>query len=420
MAFESDKQLVTGFTRPQIRSSEVPNFGVTESDFAFLAQRTSVNSSYLGILTAQWVLKSVIFKNEISRLDKIEVLLNNLICNPILLTSSPTEGLTGSNLVNLDLTKGSFSIELLDEFLCGKFYSTNASAAWNEADEQILNAGVFSGLHGHVALIGGETQTFEYFGVRSPGPFVFRNNNRMVQITKSGNVFEVSDMLLQLLDTPTNPIAERTIYTTSAALTPQNRDLVLVDGPGDIYLPDNPIDGFKFTLDDRKFGRLGLNRNSVIPPTGVTIGSGQTTATINNLTPLTWGDADAGSFSTYIYEAANKNWCALLTREVEGTGITQSTANPPIFTTNADTIAAPYQSYYLNGNGNILIYLLTRERQFIDISWDAGATWIVRVICPVGYTILGDFEDLEINTARTSATHHKLVLKAGNDFGVTA
>jgi hypothetical protein len=109
----------------------------------------------------------------------------------------------------------------------------------------------------------------------------------------------------------------------------------------------------------------------------------------------------------------------LLTREVVGTSITQAAQKPLIFTNNTDVIAQPYDRFYLGGTGNILLTQVVAERSFIDIDWSVGANWVMKVICPVGFTIAGVFEDLDINTALTSVTHLRLALKPGNDFGVS-
>jgi hypothetical protein len=333
-------------------------------------------------------------------------------------------GLKNINYVSLDVQK-SFSVSLPSTLKFAQFYCSSANSKWDEKDLPKLQGktsaeALAANLDSKIVLIGDSTDTFEMFGAKSSGPFVFRNNNRMVQITKSGNVFEVSDMLLQVLDTSVQSTLGRTIYTTSTALTPESGDLILVDGVGNINLPADPVDGFKFTLDDRKLKRLNLNRNRIVPAAGQTIGLGQGDATADYQTPLTWDTEDAGSFSNYFYEAASKNWVVLLTREVQGTAITQSAQKPLIYTTNIDAIAQPYDRLYLNGTGNILLTQIVAERQFIDIEWSVGATWIIKVICPVGFTIAGVFEDLDINTALTSVTHLRLALKAGNDFGVSA
>jgi hypothetical protein len=345
--------------------------------------------------------------------------ISQLLPSAQVLSKTPSTPLTGHLIINLDLSKGSFRIPLGSALKFAQIFNSNASAQWDESDLVKLD-GLPANLSGRVALIGESTDTFEYFGARSPGPFVFRNPNRMIQITKSGSVFEINDMLLQLLDTTVPSVVGRTLYTTSSSLTPQNEDLILVDGVGNINLPMAPVDGFRSFLDDRKYRRLNLNRNWVIPATGETIGVGQTAATIDHLTPLTWDSDDAGSFSTYIYEAAAKNWVVLLTREVAGTVITQSAQKPLIYTTNADLVAQPYDRLYLSGTGNILLTQIVAEREFIDIEWSVGATWMIKVICPLGFTIAGVFEDLDINTALTSVTHLRLALKAGNDFGVSA
>jgi hypothetical protein len=404
MVFDADKKLIDGISRAQIRASEVPNFSVAEKKPAILVQRADISANYKGIVSAQWLL------------------LEDMLPSSELLSGTPSTALNGHVIINLDLSKGSFTVPLSNTLKHARIFNTNASALWNELDLVKLESPSvqLSGLTGHIALIGDETQTFEYFGKRSPGPFVFRNPNRMIQITKSGSVFEINDMLLQFLDTTVPSAVGRTLYTTSSSLTPQNEDLILVDGVGNINLPMAPVDGFRFFLDDRKYRRLNLSRNWVIPATGETIGVGQTAATIDHLTPLTWDSDDAGSFSTYIYEAAAKNWVVLLTREVAGTAITQSAQKPLIYTTNADIVAQPYDRLYLSGTGNILLTQIVAERQFVDIEWSVGATWMIKVICPLGFTIAGVFEDLDINTALTSVTHLRLALKAGNDFGVSA
>jgi hypothetical protein len=266
----------------------------------------------------------------------------------------------------------------------------------------------------------------------TPGPLIFRWSGSALWViketetigTNSTVIWKVIPMLLQPISTSTGTatpaIAERTIYTALTALTPQNRDLILVDGVGNINLPASPVDGFRFVLDDRKSKRLGLNRNWVIPAAGQTAGLGQGDATTNYASPLTWDADDAGSFSTYIYEAASNNWIVLLTREAVGTSITQAAQKPLIFTTNTDLVAQPYDRFYLSGTGNILLTQVVAERSFIDIDWSVGANWVMKVICPIGFTILGKFEDLDINTALTSVTHLRLALQTGNNFGISA
>jgi hypothetical protein len=110
----------------------------------------------------------------------------------------------------------------------------------------------------------------------------------------------------------------------------------------------------------------------------------------------------------------------LLTREVVGTSITQATQKPLIFTTNTDVGAQPYDRFYLGGTGNISLTQVVAERSFIDIDWSVGANWVMKVICPIGFTILGKFEDLDINTTLTSVTHLRLALQTGNNFGISA
>jgi hypothetical protein len=347
----------------------------------------------------------------------------------ITISSAITPALPLSKIcyINLAVNQSSIFIPIPATFQSGYFYCSDASTSWVNTDEAIFRSKSVSeikslSLASKVAVIGDETNTFEMLGVRSPGPFIYRNSNRAVQIIKKGTIFEVTDMLLQLLDTQTATVqtSDRTIYTTSTALTPQNRDLILIDGVGNINLSASPVDGFRFVLDDRKSKRLGLNRNWVIPAAGQTAGLGQGDATTNYASPLTWDADDAGSFSTYIYEAASNNWIVLLTREVVGTSITQAAQKPLIFTTNTDVVAQPYDRFYLGGTGSILLTQVVAERSFIDIDWSVGANWVMKVICPIGFTILGKFEDLDINTALTSVTHLRLALQAGNDFGISA
>jgi hypothetical protein len=346
----------------------------------------------------------------------------------IRITDTQTIKLKNTTFVNLALTK-TIAIPLSSNLLIAQFVCTDNSLTWDESDLPLIQGKSVSQimaatLKSKIAVIGDSSQTFEYNGVKTSGPLILRWPGHVVQIERDGGYFDtvyrVAFMLLQPMGATTPAIASRTIYTTSAALIPQNGDTIIVDGVGGINLPLAPVDGFKFTLDDRKYRRLNIGRNAIVPATGETIGVGQTAATIDHLTPLTWDSGDAGSFSQWIYEAALKNWVVLLTREVAGTAITQSAQKPLIYTTNADIVAQPYDRLYLNGTGNILLTQIVAERQFIDIEWSVGATWIIKVICPVGFTIAGVFEDLDINTALTSVTHLRLALKAGNDFGVSA
>jgi hypothetical protein len=342
--------------------------------------------------------------------------------------STLTTKITNTTFVNLNL-KSTIAIPLSSNLLVAQFACTDGSVSWDETDLPLIDAKSVSEimaapLKSKIAVIGDRSQTFEQFGIKQPGPYIFRSGDSAIQIVRDGGFFDtvyrVFPMMLQPLWATTPTITNRTIYTTSTALVPQNGDTIIVDGVGNINLPLGPIDGFKFALDDRKYRRLNIGRNAIVPATGETIGVGQTAATIDHLTPLTWGIEDAGSFSQWIYEAAAKNWVVLLTREVAGTAITQSAQKPLIYTTNADIVAQPYDRLYLNGTGNILLTQIVAEREFIDIEWSVGATWIMKVICPVGFTIAGVFEDLDINTALTSVTHLRLALKAGNDFGVSA
>jgi hypothetical protein len=344
------------------------------------------------------------------------------------LTESLAEKTKNTTFFNLALTK-TISIPLSSDLLIAQIVCTDNSVTWDESDLPLIQGKTVSQimaapLKSKIAVIGDSSQTFEYNGVKTSGPLIFRWPGHVVQIERDGgfldSVYRVFFMLLQPMGSTTPAFASRIIYTTSIALIPQNGDTVIIDGIGNINLPLAPVDGFKFTLDDRKYRRLNINRNAVVPGTGETIGLGQTNATIDHLTPLTWDTEDAGSFSNYIYEAPSKNWVVLLTREVAGTAITQSPRRPLIYTTNTDLVAQPYDRIYLNGTGNILLTQIVAERQFIDIEWSVGSTWIIKVICPVGFTIAGVFEDLDINTALTSVTHLRLALKANNDFGVSA
>jgi len=344
---------------------------------------------------------------------------------PKFLTFSATSltALSGICYVNLEITKA-FHIPLSSDLKFAQFYSTSATAAWDDRDLSKLEGKTATqalalGLQGKIVLIGDSTQTFRQQGKTNLGPYVYRDSQGAVQITKFGTIFEVTPLQLQPLSSvSTSSLSERIVYTPSTPITPQNNDWILVDGVGSIYLPDLPSDGFRFTLDDRKFRRLDSGRNSVVPASGTTIGVGQTTTVIDHLTPLTWGIEDKGSFSSYIYEAAANNWTVLLTRESEGTAITQS-ARPLIVTTNADSIAQPYDSFYLGGNTSIYVNQLVTERQFIDIQWAVGATWNARVVCPVGFTMGGVFEDLTIVTSLTSVTRLQITLGANNNFQIS-
>jgi hypothetical protein len=340
------------------------------------------------------------------------------------LNASPFEAISGINYISLEPNQ-SFHIPISSTLKQATFICSNGSIQWDETDRIKLEGktaaqALSSGLSGKIVLIGDSTDTFEYFGVRSPGPFVFRNENRRIEITYIDGVYKVADMLLQLLDQATTPsVPGRTIYTSSSAIAPQNGDLIIIDGAGNINLPVTPADGFRFTLDDRKFRRLEENRNAVVPALGDAIGLGQVAGTIDHLSPLTWITADKGSFSNWIYEADSRNWVVLLTREIAGTVLTQSGLRPTITTGNTDISAAPYDRLFLGGTGDIFINGLTNEREFVDIAWDPAVPLIVKVVCPIGFTIKGVFEDLEINTSLTSVTHLQIALGPGNNFEVT-
>jgi hypothetical protein len=342
--------------------------------------------------------------------------------------STLTTKITNTTFINLSLTSA-ISIPLSSNLLVAQIACTDGSVSWDESDIPLIEGKTIpeimaAPLKSKIAVIGDRSQTFEQFGIKQPGPYIFRSGDSAIQIVRDGGYFDtvyrVFPMMLQPLAATTPTITNRTVYTTSTALAPQNGDIIIVDGVGNINLPLAPVDGFRFGFYDNKYRRLNIGRNAIVPATGETIGVGQTAATIDHLTPLTWGIEDAGSFSQWIYEAASKNWVVLLTREVAGTAITQSAQKPLIYTTNADIVAQPYDRLYLNGTGNILLTQIVAEREFIDIEWSVGATWIMKVMCPVGFTIAGVFEDLDINTALTSVTHLRLALKANNDFGVSA
>lgn len=367
-------------------------------------------------------------KNVLVSLYPIEELAPDQFAKQLSLSSTPTAALSGICYVNLDI-KIPFRIPLASTLKFAQFYNSNATAQWDELDlpkleNKTANESLALGLKGKVVLIGDKADTFEMFGVRLPGPFVFRNKDRATQIIpKDENgkiIYQVTDMLLQLLESGslTQSSGNRIVYTPSTPIAPQINDLVIVDGTGNIMLPDRPIDGFRFTLDDRKLRRLDTGRNWVVPASGARIGLGQATTPIDHLTPLKWGPEDKGSFSSYIYESASNNWVVLLTREISGATISQ-VPRLSIVTGVADITAQPYDSFYLGGNTSIYIHHLVTERQFIDVEWEAGADWIAKVVCPVGDTMATEFEDLTIRTLLTSVTRLRITLGANNNFQIS-
>jgi len=377
------------------------------------------NPYFLGQVTPSPEKKGEVF----IQLNSLEFYLKDLRLKTFTFSSSPLAPLSGLNYVSLSINQA-FQIPIASDLKQATFTCTDGSVRWNETDRPKIEGktaaeAIAAGLTGKIVLIGDKSDTFRQLGTTSPGPYIFRTGMGAVEITKIGNVFEVLPVMLQPMVEPVQIPIGRTVYTSSSATLPQNNDLVIVDGSGNITLPSKPIDGFRFTLDDLKFRRLEENRNAVVPAVGDAIGLGQTSATIDHLSPLTWVTADKGSFSRWIYEAASKNWVVLLTREMAGTVITQSALRPTITTGNTDISAVTYDRFFLGGAGNILINGLTNQREFIDISWAPASNWIMKVICPVGFTIMGDFEDLEINTALTSVTHLQIALGVGNNFEVT-
>lgn len=343
----------------------------------------------------------------------------------VLNLSKTSQPIAGWNHINLDITN-SFHVPLSNSLKVAYFYNTNATAAWDEKDLPKLNGtaaeAIAAGLTGRIVLIGDSTQTFQQQGQTSSGPYVFRNPNGEVQITKSGSIFEVTPLQLQpLTQEVQRPVKARIVYTVTSNIQPEDNDWVLIDGPGNILLPAEPIDGFRFLLDDRLLYRLNENRNSIIASPVQTIALGQGAATLDHDTPLTWAAADAGSFSEFVYDAPAKNWRVLLTRQgVTSGGVTQTETKATIFTGATETIATPYDNLYLGGNGAIRIYALVSEGQFIDINWDAGAVFTVNVSCPLGTTILGKAEDLTIETNKTAVTHLRIARKSDADYGVTS
>lgn len=396
--------------RSGLRWDWVANNDVTQRKWAVLCQDQETTDVIDFNVPAKMVLANKIFEQEFRVLN----------------LSSKSDPITGWNYINLAITK-SFHVPLSDDLKVATFYSTNATAVWNELDLPKLEGAtateaIAAGLTGKIVLIGDSTQTFQQLGQTSPGPYIFRNPNGAVQITKSGSIFEVTPLQLQPLTQDVQRSGKtRIVYTVTSNIQPEDNDWILIDGPGNILLPAGPIDGFKFLLDDRLLYRLNENRNSIIASTGQTIALGQGVATLDHETPLTWVAADAGSFSEFIYDGLSKNWRVLLTRQgVTGGGVTQTETNPTIFTGATETIATPYDNLYLGGNGPIRIYALVSEGQFIDINWDAGAVYTVEVSCPLGTTILGKTENLTIETSKTAVTHLRITRKAGADYGVTS
>jgi hypothetical protein len=211
------------------------------------------------------------------------------------------------------------------------------------------------------------------------------------------------------------------IYTKETAIVPNQNDTVVIDGVGAINLPVDPIPNFTFKINDTKYKRLTEGRNPVNPQKGQTIGKGQTLDTsIDLATPFLWGKEDAGAVSTWLWEAEQSNWIVTLRRASES-GTTSPYEQSPLIITGKENITAkPYDRFFLSGNGNILVTQIVKEGQYIDIEWAAKANWNMRVVCPVGYTFGGVFEDLEIDTALTGVNHLKVALMPNKSFAVSA
>jgi hypothetical protein len=213
MTFESDLTSNSAFSHAQIQAQETPNANVTEEDFAILVQRIKAPDKFKGIIQSQWVERSKV-------VDPYQ-----------------------RPFINLSLTR-SVAFPLTRSAL---YYCSDNTVTWDETDLPLITGKtpseiIAAPLKSKIAVIGDASQIFELNGARSPGPLIFRWSGSALWViketetigTNSTVIWKVIPMLLQPISTSTGTatpaIAERTIYTTSTALTPQNRDLILVDG----------------------------------------------------------------------------------------------------------------------------------------------------------------------------------------------
>lgn len=119
------------------------------------------------------------------------------------LSESPAAPLKGSVLVNLSVGN-SFHVPLSSEgFVFAQFSCTDGSISWDGVDLPKLQGAakdaIDAGLLSKCVLIGDNTDTFEYNGVRSPGPLVFRTPSSAAQIIwdSDESIYRVTFMLLQ-------------------------------------------------------------------------------------------------------------------------------------------------------------------------------------------------------------------------------
>lgn len=372
--------------------------------------------------------KAIVDKNNFKQSQNLAERLESLyLSSPEFLTLSkePNTPLKNIVYVNLDLTDGPFKVPLSSELKFAQFYSSNATATWDDRDVSKLEGKTATealalGLESKIVLIGDKTDTFEYFGQRSPGPFVYRNPNRATQIIKDGNVWKVTDMLLQLFEGQSGSNALTIAYTLATTIVPKNNDWILVKDPGDIQLPSSPADNFLFTLDDRPNGLLGPGRNRVLVPQGQTMAVDQTAPNIDHTVPLEWEDIDKRAFVNFLYKAATSNWTVLIARQAGFTTIAgQSQLRSLIVTGATTTIAQPFDDIQIGGNGDIDIHLLSKNGDYIDLTWSVSDNYVFKVICPLGFTILGVPEDLDVETLLTNRQRLRITL-SGNNFGVAA
>jgi hypothetical protein len=162
-------------------------------------------------------------------------------------TDSLTTKITNTTFVNLSLTK-TITIPLSSNLVLAQFVCTDKSVTWDESDlvlitgktpAQILAAPLTS----KIAVIGDSSQTFEMHGVKSPGPFIYRDPGT-VQISRDGGfldqVFRVTPMLLQPLQaniTGTGGAGNvPAIITGNTPVTVKPFDRVVLGGTGEINL----------------------------------------------------------------------------------------------------------------------------------------------------------------------------------------
>lgn len=340
------------------------------------------------------------------------------------LSSSPSKAIAGACYINLNIPKA-FEVPLSNDLIFAQFYNSNATALWDDRDLSKIEGKTATealalNLEGKVVLIGDKTDTFEMFGVQAPGPFVYRNPNRATQIIKDGSIFRVTDMLLQLIEGQSGSGALSIAYTTATTIAPKNNDWILVKDPGDIQLPSSPADNFIFTLDDRPNGLLSPGRNRILVPQGQTMAVDQTAPNIDHTVPLEWEDIDKRAFVNFLYKAATSNWTVLITRQAGFTTVTgQSQLRPLIVTGATTTIAQPFDDIQIGGNGDIDIHLLSKNGDYVDLTWSVSDNYVFKVICPLGFTILGVPEDLDVETLLTNRQRLRITLN-GNNFGVAA